>query len=239
MSTTLGWKEIAARLALTLVAGTLIGINREEHGRPAGLRTTLLVCLAASIAMIQANLLLATDGRPGTSFVTLDLMRLPLGILSGMGFIGGGVILKRDDLILGVTTAATLWFVTIIGLCFGGGQLLLGSVGLVVGLVVLQGMRWLERGLPQDRRATLAATLGRESPTVEEVCERLRSAGYRILSLGFTFDLEAGRREVSCELLWRERPLAAGHRPVVEELAALAGVSRVEWRPQGIPKGLR
>jgi putative Mg2+ transporter-C (MgtC) family protein len=55
-----------------------------------------------------------------------DLMRLPLGILIGVGFIGGGAILRRDDIVVGVTTAATLWLVTVIGLCLGGGQLALG-----------------------------------------------------------------------------------------------------------------
>jgi putative Mg2+ transporter-C (MgtC) family protein len=81
-----------------------------------------LVCLAAAIAMIQTNLLLAVKGRTADSFVMLDLMRLPLGILTGMGFIGGGAILRRESLVLGVTTAATLWFVTVIGLCFGVGR---------------------------------------------------------------------------------------------------------------------
>ena len=126
MSTDITWADIALRLALTVVAGAVIGLNRGEHGLPAGLRTTLLVCLAACLSMIQANILMASGGKPGDSFVTIDLMRLPLGILSGMGFIGGGVILKRGNLVLGVTTAATLWFVTVLGLCFGGGQLAAG-----------------------------------------------------------------------------------------------------------------
>lgn len=130
MPTTLGWNEIALRLALTIVAGAVIGFDRGEHGRPAGLRTTLLVCLAASVAMIQTNLLLNTVGKRPDSFVVMDLMRLPLGILSGMGFIGAGAIVGRDRLVLGVTTAATLWFVTVIGLCFGGGQIILGLVSL-------------------------------------------------------------------------------------------------------------
>lgn len=119
MPTTLGWNEIALRLTLTVIAGGLIGLNRGEHGRPAGLRTTLLVCLAASVAMIQTNLLIRTLGKTPDSFVVMDVMRLPLGILSGMGFIGAGAIVRRDNMVLGVTTAATLWFVTVIGLCFG------------------------------------------------------------------------------------------------------------------------
>jgi putative Mg2+ transporter-C (MgtC) family protein len=114
MSTTITWQDIALRLSLAFVAGACIGFNRGEHGRPAGLRTTLLVCLAACIAMLQANLMLGTIGKKPDSFVNFDVMRLPLGILTGVGFIGGGAILRRDNLVLGVTTAATLWFVTVI-----------------------------------------------------------------------------------------------------------------------------
>src|SRR5579862_8631293 len=94
MSNQPGWLEIALRLTLTVVAGALIGLDRGEHGRPAGLRTTMLVCLAAAVSMVQANLLMNTVGKAGNSFVVLDLMRLPLGILTGMGFIGGGAILR-------------------------------------------------------------------------------------------------------------------------------------------------
>src|ERR1700744_4067055 len=119
--------DLALRLGLAVGGGLLSGLNRDEHGRPAGLRTTLLVCLAASVAMIQANLLLSLTGKSPGSFITLDVMRLPLGILSGMGFLGAGAIVRRPDLVIGVTTAATLWMVTVIGLCFGGGQFILGA----------------------------------------------------------------------------------------------------------------
>ena len=87
MTEIVAWQPIALRLFLTVVAGVLVGFNRGEHGEPAGLRTTFLVGLAASIAMLQANLLLGTAGRSPDSYVILDLMRLPLGILTGVGFI--------------------------------------------------------------------------------------------------------------------------------------------------------
>jgi putative Mg2+ transporter-C (MgtC) family protein len=108
LSVSLQWTDIALRLGLTVLVGIVIGYNRSEHGKAAGMRTTLLVCLAASVAMIQVNLLLPTAGRPSDSFVMNDLMRLPLGILTGVGFIGGGAILRRDNIVVGVTTAATL-----------------------------------------------------------------------------------------------------------------------------------
>lgn len=97
MPVTLDWRQVAIRLTLTVIAGLIIGFNRGEHGRPAGMRTTLLVCLAASLSMIQANLLMNSVGKLHDSFVVLDLMRLPLRILSGMGFIGAGAILRKDN----------------------------------------------------------------------------------------------------------------------------------------------
>ena len=109
------WWDIIVRLLVTFAAGAIVGANRSEHGRPAGLRTTVLVCLTASASMILGNLLLATTGKVGDSFVTLDIMRLPLGILTGMGFIGAGAILHRGNAITGVTTAGTLWFTTLMG----------------------------------------------------------------------------------------------------------------------------
>lgn len=78
MSMELGWPEITLHLVLTLAAGTLIGLNRETHGRAAGLRTTTLICLAASVSMIQMNLLLGMTGKTPASFAVMDLMRLSL-----------------------------------------------------------------------------------------------------------------------------------------------------------------
>ena len=77
----LQWTDLALRLAFTVLASAAIGFNRSEHGKAAGMRTTLLVCLAASVAMIQVNLLLPLEGRPLGSFVMNDLMRLPWGFL--------------------------------------------------------------------------------------------------------------------------------------------------------------
>jgi len=116
------WQDIGLRLLLTLLAAAVIGLNREARGHAVGLRTTILVSLAACVAMIQANILLPLGGKTAASFGVMDLMRLPLGILTGVGFIGAGTILRRGDLVTGVTIAATLWVVTVIGLCFGGGQ---------------------------------------------------------------------------------------------------------------------
>jgi putative Mg2+ transporter-C (MgtC) family protein len=235
MSSHLDWQEIAVRLALTVVAGTLIGLDRGRHGRPAGLRTTLLVCLASSVSMIQANLLLPTAGRPTDSFVMLDLMRLPLGILTGMGFIGAGAILKKDDIVLGVTTAATLWFVTVLGLCFGGGQWILGAIALAIGIVVLTGMKRIEALLPQDHRARLTVRGPLDGAAEDALQSEIIGHGFHIVSSAMSYDKDEGNWKLCCEVRWRsphsDPPLPA----FTKELARRPGVSRLEWEPVGSP----
>ena len=228
MPTTLGWNEIALRLALTVVAGGLIGFNRGEHGRAAGLRTTLLVCLAASVAMIQANLLLVTLGKTPDAFAVMDVMRLPLGILSGMGFIGAGAIVRRDDIVLGVTTAATLWFVTVMGLCFGGGQIVLGLVSLGLGLLTLWGLKRVEQRSPQDKKATLTVTAAKSKPAEEEILARIRSDGFDVSAQGIAY--ADSSRTLCYEIKWRARADQKNEPSFLSPLSSQPGVLSLEWK---------
>jgi putative Mg2+ transporter-C (MgtC) family protein len=172
------WNDIALRLILTMIAGGIIGFNRGVRGEAAGLRTTILVGLAASVAMIQANILLPVGGKTADSFGVMDLMRLPLGILTGVGFIGGGAILRRRDLVIGVTTAATLWVITVIGLCFGGGQLALGIVVTLLGAVTLWSLKWLDVRIPRQQRAMLVINADLASFSSAELTDLIRPLGY-------------------------------------------------------------
>jgi putative Mg2+ transporter-C (MgtC) family protein len=230
MPLTLTWHEIAIRLALSVVAGALIGLDRGEHGRPAGLRTTLLVCLAAAVAMIQTNLLLITTGKTADSFVTMDLMRLPLGILTGMGFIGGGAILRRDGFVLGVTTAATLWFATVVGLCFGGGQISLGIAALALGMFVLSGLRWFDYHMKQEQHGILGLTTESEQPTEEQIRAIVRKAGYKISIASVLYSNQAQQRQFEFKVQWRGVPQSADVPPFLKELLADQHVSSAQFK---------
>ena len=155
MTLTVTWPDVGLRIALTILAAGAIGFDRDIEGHSAGLRTSLLVALAACLAMLQANWLMNSVGKSPGSFVDLDLMRLPLGILTGVGFIGGGAILKRGDNVQGLTTAATLWFVTVIGLCFGGGQIGLGVAGGLLALLILRALKMVEVKLKREHASRL------------------------------------------------------------------------------------
>jgi len=233
MALSLQWDEIALRLVLTVIAGTLVGIDRSERGQAAGLRTTILVCLAASVAMIQTNLLMPTAGRTPDSFATLDLMRLPLGILTGMGFIGGGAILRRGNMVQGVTTAATLWLVTVIGLCLGGGQLALGIATLAMALLVLWAMKRLESLIRQERHATLSVSLNAAGPTDDDIPAMLSRAGFEIRSwdvMSSSRSDAAPLRKVRCEVSWRGRRDDILTPPIVDQIARIPGVMKLRWK---------
>ncbi len=230
MPVNIGWGDIALRLGLTVIAGILIGYNRTEHGKAAGLRTTLLVCLAASVAMIQVNLLLPTAGRAANSFVMNDLMRLPLGILTGVGFIGGGAIIRRDNIVVGVTTAATLWYVTVIGLCLGGGQIALGIAATVLGIAALWLLQWFELRMRRERRATLSIEWQGDGLSEQTIRDRLEAAGLRIAGTRLTLSASRARRELAFEIL-EFSPLYDSAVPTVcQTLASEPGVIKLAWR---------
>jgi putative Mg2+ transporter-C (MgtC) family protein len=219
--------EIVLRLALTMIAGGMLGFNRGARGHAAGLRTTILVTLAASVAMIQANILLSLDGKDAGSFAVMDLMRLPLGILTGVGFLGGGAILKKGASITGVTTAATLWIATVIGLCFGGGQLGLGIVATGLGILTLWGMEWIDVRIPRLHHAILVVTTEPEAPT-PGLDDLLRPLGYRARlrqqTRSVTFQ-NAEEVETHFDLTWKQAECAD---PSLDFLAVVNRVCRTK-----------
>jgi putative Mg2+ transporter-C (MgtC) family protein len=228
------WLDISIRLLCAIAAGVAFGLNRSEHGRTAGLRTSILVCLAACVAMLQVNLLLTLAGRASDSFVMNDLMRLPLGILSGIGFIGAGAIVRRENFVAGVTTAATIWLLTVVGLCFGGGQVALGLAGSVIGVAVLGGLKRVEKRMKQDRQGKLRVVIEAGGPSEREIRAMLQNDGYRIASCGLCGS-QTGEREMLCDLQWRARPDDTSN-DAIQRLMVRTGVARIEWAPQ-VPTG--
>ncbi len=233
MPLTLEWSDVAIRLVLTVVAGALLGFDRSNRGRAAGIRTVTLVCLAASVAMIQSNQLLNTTGKATNSFVVLDLMRFPLGILTGMGFIGAGAILRRRNMVQGVTTAATLWTATAIGLWFGG-QLVVGAAALAISMFVLCGFKRFELLIRQDRRATLIIQADDRGPNEEEVRAIILKSGCSIVTWAVSFEEngDAHRCTIRSDLLWRGRPTDIEPPNLIGQFVNRPRVIAVRWKGQ-------
>src|SRR5690242_11618388 len=141
--------EILARLLAALAAGAFIGYERSYHGRPAGFRTHALVCTASSLLMLvtvyESHWMGSVAGR-----VQIDPTRMAQGIMTGIGFLGAGVIIKEGLSVRGLTTAASIWITAAIGILAGIGFYfpLVVSVGLTLG--VLSFFRWIEARMPSQ-----------------------------------------------------------------------------------------
>lgn len=230
MPTLLTWQAVALRLVLTVLCTGILGFDRDEHGHPAGLRTNLLVGLAACLAMLQANWLINSNGKAADSFVVMDVMRLPLGILSGIGFIGAGAIVKRGELAIGVTTAATIWFVTVMGLCFGGGQLALGLAGFGLGFLVLTVLKQIEVRLPRRHNARLKVSVSHDGPTQDEITALLRRGGLSTKEPTLSIESSTSQdRAYGWEVEWTGPHKDAKLPDVIQQLSVDRAIQKVEW----------
>jgi putative Mg2+ transporter-C (MgtC) family protein len=161
---------VISRLLLAAVLGGLIGYERERLSWAAGLRTHMLVCVGSALIMIVSAYGFADI--LGTPNVVLDPSRIAAQVVSGIGFLGAGSILVRRDAVRGLTTAASVWAVAAVGLAVGGG-LYIGAVpATVIILIILAGIKPLERkfiSARQKREFQIVAARGSVSVgTVEE-----------------------------------------------------------------------
>ncbi len=140
--------QIALQLGAAWIAGGLIGSERTFHGRAAGFRTHALVSLASAAAMMVSLAPLFMPGAYPSDGVRLDPSRLAQGVLTGIGFLGAGVIFKEGVNVQGLTTAASVWSTAVIGMLFGVGAFYPAGLGVGAVLATLLMLRWVEDRLP-------------------------------------------------------------------------------------------
>jgi putative Mg2+ transporter-C (MgtC) family protein len=148
-------EEMLLRLVAAMLMGALLGINREQRGKPAGLKTMTLVSVgAASFMLVSLELFLSVpDTASGAA--RIDLTRVVQGVVGGIGFLGAGSIIRARGSVVGMTTAATIWTVGAVGLACGLGQFRLALLITLVAWVILVGFGFVERtwlGHPSGRR---------------------------------------------------------------------------------------
>lgn len=225
--------EVLLRLGLAALAGGLLGIERERRGRAAGLRTTLLVCLAACMAMILSDSFyqqsLARYPTGGGSHP--DPARLAAGVLSGMGFLGAGVIIREGNhIVRGVTTAAAIWFVTIIGLAFGAGAIGVGIVATLLSLLILAVIPALESMIQHDQYSDLTVWhLPSECP-LEKVIEVLKPLKVIVTGTDLVEELNDRACRSTFHLIYKRRGMADLAGSIAGAVRQLPGVSRISFQ---------
>ena len=146
----LGAGVVAFRLAIALIIGVLIGIDRELTRRPAGLRTHMLVALGSCAVMITGQLIFKDYNPFGA---TPDPARMAAQVVTGVGFLGAGTILREGNSVRGLTTAASIWAVACLGMAIGAGYYALGLFGALFMLITLVAFDWLQKRMMKDRYA--------------------------------------------------------------------------------------
>jgi putative Mg2+ transporter-C (MgtC) family protein len=180
--------DIAVRLASALAAGSLIGLERSYHGRPAGFRTHALVCLASALLMLvtayQWEWLGGTVSHE-ESFRT-DPTRMAQGIMTGIGFLGAGVIFKEGLTVRGLTTAASIWITAAIGILYGIGFFYPAILTTVAAIGILGAFRWVEARLPSYHFAHQFLRFARNKVMPEaELRKLMRDHGFTISQLSY------------------------------------------------------
>lgn len=183
---------IVQHLLVALLAGGLIGLERSYHGRPAGFRTHALVCLASSALMLVAMHHVHWFPAGGAERVSLDPTRLAQGIMTGIGFLGAGVIFKEGLTVRGLTTAASIWITAAIGILAGIGLYFSLIVTTALTLGTLSLFRWIEARMPYQFYARLEVRLATETPMPEEELRRfIADHGFSISNLSTSYDAAA------------------------------------------------
>jgi len=166
-----------------LVAGGAVGIERSYHGRPAGFRTHALVCMASSLLM-TVSVYEAHWFRGSADSVRLDPTRMAQGIVTGIGFLGAGVIFKEGLTVRGLTTAASIWITAALGILMGVGLYFPALVGTVLTLGVLTLFRRLEHMLPAQVYAHHVVSFARGEAMAEDRLRALLAEhGFRVADL--------------------------------------------------------
>lgn len=212
--------------------GLLVGLEREGHGRAAGLRTCLLVAMAGALIMsLGLHLAEVCEAAGQASIFRLDPTRLPSYAIAGMGFLGAGAIIKGRLSARGVTTGAAMWTCTVVGLSVGAGLYLPAVTVVAVTLAALILLKKASRRMPHEQYVTLSVEArGREViKAVQEVLEQYRA---KVLFAGRDHCLSTGARNYNFSLLIKSGPQWGEMLAALEELP---DITCLKWQESEVP----
>uniref|UniRef100_UPI003568EBD8 MgtC/SapB family protein n=1 Tax=Mariniphaga sp. TaxID=1954475 RepID=UPI003568EBD8 len=182
MSNEITWETALLRFLLSFVLGALIGIERETHNQPAGLRTHILISIGSTMVMLISIFIPQTF----TKFQNGDPGRIAAQVVSGIGFLGAGAILKFGANVKGLTTAASIWAMAAIGLGVGAGMYAVSLIGVTVVLFALTAMNLFEKKLFVERTfRRIVLAIKKKDSDLQSVKKILQNFDVRINSTGF------------------------------------------------------
>jgi putative Mg2+ transporter-C (MgtC) family protein len=219
--------DITVKLLLAALAGGLVGLEREKHGRPAGLRTNLLVAVGSCVMVIVSEAFYVKYAMYGAeTALRLDPSRVAAQIVTGIGFIGAGVILKEGASVRGLTTAASLWTVAGLGMAFGMGFYSLGAIATLLVLVSLTFLKKLDPIIRKDRFLTLAVTAVNREGLLEELQDIFAARKLLVSDIVSHVDLVAD--ELFYQLVITQQQKRIGHELTLV-IKQLKGIKKIHY----------
>ena len=223
---TMDYWSIALRIVAALAAGAIIGYERSYSGRPAGFRTHALVCMASSVLML-VTVYEAHWVRSVGDSIRLDPTRMAQGIMTGIGFLGAGVIMQEGFTVRGLTTAASIWITAAIGILAGIGFYFPMALSVALTLGVLSIFRRIEARMPAQAYYLFEVRCARDGPVNEtQVRELVGNGGFSIANLSYRLDDGGRTRRYSMTIKTTDRT-AAGRLAQALENAAFVQEFRI------------
>jgi putative Mg2+ transporter-C (MgtC) family protein len=192
--------QMLARIAVGAVCGGVIGYERDRHKQPVGLRTHLIVAMAAATFTVVSSQLVYWQGYGKEDLVELDGTRIAASVVSAVGFLAGGAILRTGPSVRGLTTAAGLWLVTSIGMCAGAGLLVESVVVMLMGLLALTFLRRFEDKDDHLQLRRVSVVLGEDARGVGAVSESLRKLGAKVSDVEYEKRLDDDKKHIVATL---------------------------------------
>jgi putative Mg2+ transporter-C (MgtC) family protein len=218
---------LLVRLVVGTVLGAMIGYERQLHGRPAGLRTHLIVALASTTFMIVSTHFVYFQHYGKEDLVAVDSSRIAASVVTGIGFLGAGAILRTGISVQGLTTAAGLWLVAAIGLSAGAGMYVVSVAATAVGVTALTVLRRFERKNDDLLRRKISLVLSEEALPLSAIFAALTRDGAVISPVEYEKHLDEQRTVVTFQASFA----ATANERILEVLETQRGVRRVRVEP--------
>ena len=217
----LDWISVTVRLALAMICGGVIGIERERKRRPAGFRTHILICLGAAMTTLTSQYLVLEVG------LYTDLARLGAQVIAGIGFIGAGtIIITKRRQVKGLTTAAGLWAAAIVGLCCGAGYYEGAVVATLVVIIAELVLARLEYFIVSNARTFNLFVEYSDNGKLGNIIDVIKKSGGYIVDMEITKNTSEGKNP--CATFSLQAPRKVSHQALMTKITNLDGIISVE-----------
>jgi putative Mg2+ transporter-C (MgtC) family protein len=218
--------ELIARIAVGAALGGVIGFERDRHRRPVGLRTHLIVAMASATFTVLSAQFVYWQHYGKDDLVEVDTSRIAASVVSAVGFLAGGAILRTGITVQGLTTAAGLWLVTAIGMCAGAGMYVVSVAVTAMGIGALTVLRRFEDKNDHLMRRRVSVVLGEGEPGIGHVVSTLTGLGANVSEVEYERRLDDGKKRIvaTFDVQFAD---TVGVARIIEAVESVQGVRRV------------